>query len=460
MNPSVLVVDDERTFRVLAEEALSSEGFEVRGAASLSKAKTSVGEQSPDVIILDRRLPDGDGIEWLREIHEEAGDSGPLVVVVTAHGDVENAVEALHAGAWDYLTKPVQVTDLVVKLRKVIEARGLRDRLQIAKSSNLGPPQIPPRSEARRKVIEKLEQVAESPLTPVLLLGPSGAGKQFAAEMLHSLTYGKTDDTAPFVEVNCAAIPENLLESELFGHEKGAFTDAKTTHRGLVELADGGTLFLDEVTELPEWGQAKLLKFLDSMRFRRVGGPREIKVKTRVIAATNKDLATMVKQGQFREDLFHRLAVFQVEIPPLAACREDIPELAQGFLAWFASRVKKPVKGLSAGAMAALKSYGYPGNVRELRNILERAVILARGPEVTERDIILAEDAAATHAVKGAFFSVSLETNGDPPLLEKVEREYVVRMLAHHQGRRMAAAQALGISYPTFLKRLRELGLE
>ena len=458
MNPSVLVVDDERGFRVLAEEALSSEGFEVRSAGSLAKAKSQIGEQSPDVIILDRRLPDGDGIEWLREIRSE-GDSGPLVVVVTAHGDVENAVEALHAGAWDYLTKPVQVADLVVKLRKVIEERGLRDRLQIAKSSTQGPPSVPPASAARKAVVERLTQLSESPLTPVLLSGPSGAGKQYAAETLHRLT-NRTDPHAPFVEVNCAAIPAASLDSELFGHEKGSFAEAKTTRRGLVELADGGTLFLDEVDELPEWAQAKILKLIDSMRFRRVGGPREIKVELRVVASTHQDLGRLVKESAFREDLYKRLAVFEVEVPPLSTCREDIPELAKAFVRWFAGRVKKPVTGIGAGAIAALKSYGYPGNIRELRNILERAVILARGSELTERDVILSEDAGVAKGARAAFFSVDLEAAGDPPLLEKVEREYVVRMLAHHQGRRMAAAQALGISYPTFLKRLRELGIE
>ncbi len=202
------------------------------------------------------------------------------------------------------------------------------------------------------------------------------------------------------------------------------------------------------------------MKLIDSMRFRRVGGPREIKVELRVVASTHQDLGRLVKESAFRDDLYKRLAVFEVEVPPLSACREDIPELAKAFVRWFAGRVKKPVTGLGAGAIAALKSYGYPGNIRELRNILERAVILARGSELTERDVILSEDAGVAKGARAAFFSVDLEAAGDPPLLEKVEREYVVRMLAHHQGRRMAAAQALGISYPTFLKRLRELGVE
>ncbi|HKN47389.1 MAG TPA: sigma-54 dependent transcriptional regulator, partial [Candidatus Polarisedimenticolia bacterium] len=385
MNASVLVVDDEPVFRVLAEEALTSEGFEVRTAGTLKKARSEVDRATPDVVILDRRLPDGDGIDFIRAVRPD-DTSATIVIVVTAYGDVENAVEALKAGAWDYLTKPVQITDLIVKLRKVIETRGLRDRLAIAKSSAAGPPMVEPKSRVMREVIERLTSVSRSPLTPVLMLGPSGVGKQRAAELLHALTWSETDPHAPFLEVNCAALPEDLVESELFGHEKGAFTDAKAMRRGLFEMAAGGTLFLDEITELPQRSQAKLLKFLDTMRFRRVGGEREIAVDLRVVAATNQDVQALVKAGRFREDLYHRLAVFLIPIPSLASRPEDIPDLAHAFVRFFAERVKRKVSGLSAGARAALTAYDYPGNVRELRNIIERAVILAHGPEVTERE--------------------------------------------------------------------------
>jgi len=377
--------------------------------------------------------------------------------VVTAYGDVENAVEALQAGAVDYLTKPLQVTDLVVKLRKVLEARGLRDRIALAKSHDEKPPAAAPKSPASLDVMRAIERVSQSPFTPVFLVGPSGAGKQYAAEMLHKFTFADNPDGAPFVEVNCAALPSHLVESELFGHERGAFTDAKTMRRGLIEMADGGTLFLDEITELPEPSQAKLLKFLDSMRFRRLGGQREIEVELRVVAATNRDVQKL-DPDRFREDLYHRLAVFLVNIPSLAERREDLPELIEQFVGYFAGRVKKRVTGISGGAMAALASYNYPGNVRELRNIIERAIILTPGPEITERDVILPE----RREVKGetaSFFSVKLQADGTPPPVEVVERSYVARVLEHLGGKRMAAAQTLGISYPTFLKRLRELGL-
>ncbi len=456
MRPTVLVVDDERIFRVLAEEALSAEGFDVRTASTLARARAELDAASPDVMILDRRLPDGDGIEMLRELRA-ADQTTSLVIVVTAYGDVANAVEALQAGAVDYLTKPLQVTDLVIKLRKVLETRGLRDRLALAKSSDARPPAIQPTSVASREVMSQLDRVSQSPLTPVFLVGPSGSGKQYAAELLHRMTFPTEPDGAPFVEVNCAALPAHLVESELFGHERGAFTDAKTMRRGLIEMADGGTLFLDEITELPEPSQAKLLKFLDTMRFRRLGAQREIEVSLRVVAATNRDVRK-IDSARFREDLYHRLAVFLVNIPPLAERRDDIAELAQGFVRYFAGRVKKRITGISADALRALSAYHFPGNVRELRNIIERAIILAEGPEISARDVILPER-GGDRPQAASFFSMPLGPDGAPPPSEVVERAYVARVLEHFHGKRVIAAQALGISYPTFLKRLRELGL-
>jgi DNA-binding NtrC family response regulator len=278
-------------------------------------------------------------------------------------------------------------------------------------------------------------------------------GKQRAAEQLHSLTYGDRD--APFVEVNCAALPDDLVESELFGHEKGAFTDARSTRRGLIEMAAGGTLFLDEITELPLRSQAKLLKFLDTMRFRRLGGQREMNLELRVVAATNQSLEELVHAGRFREDLYHRMAVFLVSIPPLAARPEDIPELATGFVRFFADRLRKKPLSLTPEALEALQAYDYPGNVRELRNIIERAVILSRGPDVTARDVILPKFVEAAGA-RDAFFWLPRSAGGAPLPLEAVENAYVQRVLEHFNGRRTMAAQALGVSYPTFLKRLRE----
>lgn len=456
MSASILVVDDEPAFRLLAEDALRSEGYEVRVAGTLKKARAEADASSPDVIILDRRLPDGDGIELLKGLNAH-GSSGPVVLMVTAYGDVDNAVAALRAGAWDYLSKPLQLTDLLVKLRKLLEARGLKDRLKLARVGATRPPLLEPKSEAMQQVMHRLRSVAISPLTPVLLDGPSGVGKQFAAEVLHQQTWAETDQEAPFVEINCAALPEDLVESELFGHEKGAFTDAKGTRRGLIEMAAGGTLFLDEVTELPMHSQAKLLKFIDSMRFRRVGGQREIEVQLRVVAATNRDAAEMVRRGTFREDLYHRLSVFRISIPPLRERKQDIAPLAAMFGSFFSSRVKRRAVSLSAEAAAVLDRYDYPGNVRELRNIMERAVILCQGASIAPTDIILSELRVDPDSAP-AFFSVPLGSDGNPPSLDVLEQRYAKRLLKHTGGQRQQAARLLGVSYPTFLKLLREGG--
>jgi len=456
MKPTVLVVDDDRTFRILIETALAAEGFEVRTAATLRKGREELDAGTPDVLIVDRRMPDGDGISLLNEL-QAAGPPMVPVIVVTAYGDIDSAVSAMRAGAVDYLTKPINAPDLLIKLHKVLEHRVLRDRLTLAKEAIRRPPEVAPQSPALRKVQSELSRLSNSPLTPVLLLGPSGAGKQFAAELLHQLTHGGRD-SAPFVDINCAALPEHLVESELFGHERGAFTDARNTRRGLLEMASGGTLFLDEVTELPEASQAKLLKFLDSGRFRRLGGTRELEVELRITAATNRDIGEMVAKGKFREDLYHRLAVFVVRVPPLSERREDIPLLAKSFVEFFGRRVKKQISGISDKALAALARYDFPGNVRELRNIIERAVILSSGPILEESALVLGEHHFQNQRPAG-FFTAELSPDGTPPALETVERAYVARVLEHMGGRRLMAAQALGVSYPTFLKRLREFGM-
>ncbi len=456
MKPTVLIVDDDRSFRILTEAGLAGEGFEVRTAATLRRARDELDSSAPDVVILDRRMPDGDGIALLQEL-SASGTFAMPVIVVTAYGDIDSAVAAIQAGAVDYLTKPINVPDLLIKIHKVIETRGLRERLALANVAHKKPHNVEPQSLALRKVHAELERLGRSPQTPVLLLGPSGAGKQFAAELLHRLTYADNEG-APFVDVNCAALPAQLVESELFGHERGAFTDAKTARRGLIEIANGGTLFLDEVTELPEASQAKLLKFLDSGRFRRLGGQREIEVELRVTVATNRDIVKEVQEGRFREDLYHRLAVYVVRVPPLAERREDIPLLAKSFVDFFGKRVKKRISGISDTALSALGRYDFPGNVRELRNIIERAVILSPGPILEESAIVLGQPRLAPTRPPG-FFTMDLANDGTPPSLESVERAYVARVLEHMSGRRLIAAQALGVSYPTFLKRLREFGM-
>ena len=309
------------------------------------------------------------------------------------------------------------------------------------------------------RVREELERLRDSPCTPVLLVGPAGAGKQHTAELLHQMSYGGSAD-APFVTVDCAALPRELLDSELFGHERGAFDEAHEARRGLVELAHGGTLFLHEVTALPRPAQSMLLKFLDGMRLRRLGAQHELELSVRVIATASRDPRELLKSGEFHEDLYRRLSVFRIDVPALNERSQEVLPLAQSFVEHFAARMKKEVRGLSEDARAALQAYAFPGNVRELRTIIERAVISARGPLLTGKDLSFGE--SGTHAVPaaGRFFHIDTPLDGVPPSLDVVEQAYVRRVLEHTGGKRMAAAQLLGISYPTFLKRLRELGLD
>lgn len=308
------------------------------------------------------------------------------------------------------------------------------------------------------RVREELERLRQSPCTPVLLVGPAGAGKQHTAELLHRMSYEAPE--APFVTVDCAALPREFLDSELFGHERGAFTEASDARRGLVELAHGGSLFLHEVTALPLPAQSMLLKFLDGMRLRRLGAQRELELSLRVIATASREPRELVKSGQFHEDLYRRLSVFRVDVPALAQRVDEILPLAQSFIDHFSARMKKDVKGLSEEARALLLGYTFPGNVRELRTIIERAVMSARSATLGVKDLTFGENGARALQATGRFFQVDAAGDGVPPPLDVVEQAYVRRVLEHTGGKRMAAAQLLGISYPTFLKRLRELGLD
>jgi two-component system response regulator AtoC len=440
---ATLLVDDDRSFSALAAATLVREGFTVTVAHSLHEARARVAQQAFELVVLDRRLPDGDGLAALPEL--KAALPAAVVMVVTAHGDIASAVEAIRLGAADYLAKPIELSDLVFKARRASEDIGLRERLRHAEGAlSTRRSLIAPRSPAMQGVVALLERIAAtSPRSPVLLLGETGSGKEALAWHLHQRSAGPA---APFIQVNCAALPEAMAESELFGHERGAFTDAKGTKRGLVELAHRGTLFLDEVGELSAALQAKLLTFLDGGRFRRLGGEREQQSSARVVAATNRDLEREVKAGRFREDLWFRLSVFRVAVPPLRERLEDLPGLAEGLLARVAQdQGRREVPRLGAGALARLSRYPFPGNVRELRNILERALALEAGPE-------LSLDWLSTPAGPGdagAFVAREVEP------LEALEQRYARWALERLGGRRLETAKALGISHPTFNKLVR-----
>jgi len=462
LKPTVLVIDDEKTFRIVAEEALAAEGFVVATASNGQAGLTAWQRDPCDLVILDRHLPDTDGIAVLETMTRETRERNldTLVVIATAYADVASAVQALKLGAFDYLSKPLQLPEFVVTVRKAIEAQRLR--AQVRQLAGRAQAQmgdfVVGASSAMRKVIDMVDKVAEAPDTTVLIQGESGTGKELIADLIARRTVGRKD--GPFVEINCASVPESLLESELFGHERGAFTDAKTQKRGLFEEADGGTLLLDEVGEMPMATQAKLLKVLEEMTFRRLGGTRDLSINVRVVAATNKELADEVERGGFRLDLYHRLDVFHIRVPPLRERPEDILPLATHFLTRFSTRMRKPATRFTPETERLLLAYDYPGNVRELRNVIERAVILSTRDAIDPDCIVLSGPSRmGAAAVPASFFTVDVDAAGKPPDLEALERAYIARLLDFAGGNRTAVARLLGVSYPTVAKKIADYGL-
>ncbi|MCB9636331.1 MAG: sigma-54-dependent Fis family transcriptional regulator [Sandaracinus sp.] len=460
MTPSVLLVDDEKSFRLILESALAAEGYDVRTAADVRSGRAAWKQSPADLVILDRNLPDGDGVQLLQELKVEATERNldTTFLVVTAYADVDNAVMALTHGADDYVTKPVQLPDLLVKLRKGLERRALERQVQALRR---GAPDVASllrrtRSPKMQRVIEMAERVAQSPETPVLVQGESGSGKDLLARFIHACTPTRAESA--FVELNCAAISEQLAESELFGHERGAFTDAKVAKRGLLELADGGTIFLDEIADLGPSVQGKLLRVLETMRFRRVGGTQDRAVDVRVISATHRDLSAAVASKQFRLDLYHRLDVFHLQVPPLRERHEDVLALATLFMEETARRLGRGVERISKEAADALVAYDFPGNVRELRNVIERAVILETSSELTTRSIVLGGRAPGGED-ESAFLRVELGDDGEPPSLREVEAAYVTKVLEHAGWNKTRAAKILGVTFPTIQKKIQDYGL-
>ncbi len=456
----VLIVDDDKTFRVVAEAALEAEGHDVRTAASGREGLALARELGPDVVVLDRNLPDADGLSVLERLRAEGGDGAPLVVMATAYGEIENAVLALKGGAFDYLTKPISLPALVLTVGKAVEARRLRRRAEsfsgVARR-RLERGFCPGASAAMRRVVELAEKVALSPDTTVLVEGESGTGKELVAHLVHVRTPRRGD--APLVELNCAAIPETLLEAELFGHERGAFTDAKRAKPGLLEEAEGGTLFLDEVGDMPLATQAKLLKVLETQRFRRLGATRDQTADVRFVSATHHDLSARVAEGAFRLDLFHRLDVFRIQVPPLRERTEDVLPLARFFLAELAARAGKPIRGIAPAAEAKLLAYGFPGNVRELRNVVERAVVLSSGA-LLDADAILLRATEPERPPNATEGRAGPRVQAPPPTLDEVEREYVAGLLERAHGNRSQVARWMGVSYPTVAKKIADHGID
>ncbi|MFP2962490.1 sigma-54-dependent transcriptional regulator [Myxococcus sp. 1LA] len=442
----ILVADDEEGVRSFLAEALEYEGHSVTTAADGEEAAKLMARQGVDLLLTDLRMPRMDGLTLLRRVREEQPDVE--VVVLTAVGTVESAVAAMKAGAFDYLLKPVgSPAELRLTVARALERRALLNWKTEARQS-AGEVELSWGAPAMAPVVEALRKVAPTQAT-VLLVGESGTGKEVTARALHQ--WSERAD-GPFVAVNCAALTETLLESELFGHEKGAFTGAVAQRRGRIELAQGGTFFLDEVGELKAELQAKLLRVLQERRFERVGGTRTLEADVRWVAATNRDLKGMMSRGEFREDLYHRLAVFPIRLPSLRERREDLRPLAELLLRRIGDELGRPGLRLSPEAVARLEAFAWPGNVRELRNALERAAILADGPVVEPKHLWLDPTGAA-----GPAAEVSVLEGGRLPgmTLEELERRAIEQAIADEAGNRKRAAQRLGIGLRTLYDKLR-----
>ncbi len=442
----VLIVDDEVNARQALKTILSEEGFEIAEASDGEEALQRLAEFAPAAVLTDVRMPKMDGLTFLRKARE--GGSDATFVVMTAFGSIEMAVEAMAAGAESYLVKPLDVKAVMVVLEKALEKRRLHkdtEQLRARVRERFSFPNIVGDSPELQAVFEVVKQAAPTKAT-VLILGESGTGKELVAQALHEESPRKDK---PFVKVNCAALSESLLESELFGHEKGSFTGAIGRKEGRFELADGGTLFLDEIGEISASLQIKLLRVLQTREFERVGGTQTVKVDVRLVAATNKDLAAEVKAGRFREDLYYRLNVVAVTLPSLRQRKGDIPALVSHFIEKYARSYGKTVKGLAPGTLNALLAHSWPGNVRELENAVERAVVLTKGAELTADDLPPTlrgprpKDVAGGSLIPGATMA-------------EIEREAILRTMEMVGGSTSRAAEVLGISVRKIQYRLKE----
>ena len=445
---AILIVDDDADMRELAYDMLKDRGHQVALAGGGEEALRRLAEEDYAVVLTDLRMKGVQGLELLTQIKRDHPDIN--VILMTAFGSVETAVEAMKHGASDYLTKPVKKDELIRVVERVIREAALRrevSRLRREVRKEYSFYQILGKSKSIQAVFDLIRRVADSP-TNVLITGESGTGKELVAKAIH---YNSDRKDAPFIPVNCAAIPEQLLESELFGHMRGAFTDAKMDKRGLFEEAQKGTLFLDEISELPLMLQAKILRAIQEKEIRRVGATKPISVDVRIIAATNLNLGEEVKSRRFREDLYYRLNVIELKLPPLRERREDIPLLVEAFLKKCGEVRGKEVKGVGEAALAMLMDYAWPGNVRELENVIERAVTLSRGDKISPDDL-----PAAVQGARGDRRVLDEAAERTLPLHE-LEKEYIKKVLEKTGGNKYQAAHALGIDRKTLYRKLAEI---
>jgi DNA-binding NtrC family response regulator len=437
---NILVVDDDADIREVLADRLESLGYRVFAAETAKVGLELLERQNPQLVLLDIEMPDMNGIDMLREIRR--GEHDVTVVMITAYGTIERAVEAMKEGAYDFIPKPFEPDHIALIVAKALERETLKRGIEILiEQVDDRHRMIVGQSVLINRAVETANKAAASRST-ILLLGESGTGKEIFARAIHNWSDRKDK---PFVAINCVGLSKELLESELFGHEKGAFTGALQLKKGKMELAHGGTVFLDEVGDISTELQTKLLRFLQEREFERVGGTKPISVDVRIIAATNRDLATAIREGHFREDLYYRLNVVPLTLPPLRERKEDIPGLANYFLRRSALETKKNFAGVTAEALQKLIAYEWPGNVRELANVIESAVVLGQGPDLTPHDLPAKIVAMMPKTLRGGFTYHGA--------IDDYRRELIAKTLAQTQGNRAAAAKILGLQR-TYLSRL------
>jgi len=468
-DPSILIVDDEEAARYGMARALKS--YVVTEAASVDEARKAVAAAQPDLILLDINLPGASGLDYLREL--SVTEDAPPIVMITAHGSERTAVEAIKAGAYDYLAKPFEVDELRLVVKNALEASSLRHenrQLRAELKAARGAGELLGTSDQMRRLYDLIAKVAATDVT-VLICGESGAGKELVARAIHEQSAHRR--SGEFIAMNCAALPSELIESELFGHEKGAFTGAAGQRKGKFELAHGGTIFLDEIGDMSLNTQAKLLRVLEERKVERLGGSHSIPVNVRVISATNRDLAAAVTAEKFRADLYYRLRVVQINLPALRERREDIPLLTEHFLQAYADKYQLKCTEVSANAMRQLVAYDWPGNVRELRNVIERSVVLADGKTLRAEDLpeeVKAKGVAEKTA--GVFQRTSISAGSEvtdslqiPYLADfresrrEFERAYIERVLSETGGNVTRAAERVGMHRQSLQQKLKDLGL-
>jgi len=446
----ILVVDDEHLIRWSLEQSLRKQGYDVQTAGTGEDALRHIQEEPPDLMLLDIQLPGMDGLEVLSRVKEI--DEELVVIMVTALGVLETAVKAMRLGAYDYINKPFNLDELAIIVRKALETRDLRKEvahLRSTQSGKYGVDNITSASRQMQQVLDMVRKVARSDASTVLIQGESGTGKELIAKAIH---YESARCERPFMAINCAAVPATLLESELLGHEKGAFTDAKAQKKGLFEVADGGTIFLDEIGDMEMGMQAKLLRVLEERSFRRIGGTKEIPIDVRIISATNQELLKKIEEKEFRGDLYYRLQVIPIYLAPLRERREDIMPLVETFINHFNREFGKSVKGISKMAAKFLVEYGWPGNVRELRNIIERAIILESG------ETLMLEHLPREMISRASDGILSFRLPPEGVDIENVERELIRQALEISDGNQSLAAKKLNLGIDAFRYRMKKFG--